>query len=729
MTAERLAQALALIETRRGQAARRRARWRGTVRVLVTGAHPDDEMSAMLAALTWRDGVHVVYACATRGEGGQNAIGGEAGPVLGALRSREMEEAARRLGIGLVWLSDAPGASPMDFGFARSPEATFARWGRAHVVARLVDTIRRVAPDIVWTCFRDVDGQHGHHRAVARATIEAVGLAGDAAYAPAGIASAPWTVAKLYSPAWSGSGASYDDALPPPPPSVVYDASGCDPVTGLAYVQIGEVSRAAHASQGMGVWRDAGAPCLYPLQRIDAPVGEADLFDGIARDFAALAALTSGGAAAALRAADRVLSDLAATDAELPDPAALRAARGHLDQARLDLASDAPATLRHRIDLRHAGLLAALAGDLDADAPARAARPSVPALSLRVEPEALPLPTGPEGTSQASRIAVDLVLSAGEDAPARDAVDVGPLLPAGWSLASPVPRIALAPGENCRIALALDMPAGPATGEAAAASVAFQAEGAPAQRVEAFAYPHVGDVVFAAPAVLRVRRVALATPPGVRIAHCGDGPDRTDTVLRRLGADTTSLTAQALDDGDLARFDTLILGIGVLRRLTRRETILPRLHGWVRAGGHLVTLHHKPADGWDPSRSAPGFLEIGTPSIRWRACDPAAPVRILAPDHPLLNWPNAIVAADWDGWRHERCVHAPMRWNPAYLPIVATADAGAPEIPGAMLSGSFGAGRHTHVALALHRQYPELVPGALRLLANLVQPARTRPRG
>jgi hypothetical protein len=274
-----------------------------------------------------------------------------------------------------------------------------------------------------------------------------------------------------------------------------------------------------------------------------------------------------------------------------------------------------------------------------------------------------------------------------------------------------------------RIPLSLTVPPGPAAGDAAAASIAFAIGGVPAPTVEAFSYPHVGAGFVATPAVLRVRRIALATPPGARIAYCGDGPDRTDHVLRGLGIGTTTVPAEALALDALDGVDTLVLGVGALRRMPARPATLERLHAWVRAGGHLVTLHHKPGDGWDPAHSAPGFLAIGTPSIRWRVCDPAAPVRALAPDHPLLSWPNRIDAADWEGWRHERCVHAAMRWDDAYRPLLAMADPGAPEITGALLSGVFGEGRHSHVALALHRQYPYLVPGALRLLANLVQPA------
>ncbi len=723
MSVDTLAQALAVLDSPAGRAARRRARWRGTARILVTGAHPDDEMSAMLAALVWRDGAHVTYACGTRGEGGQNAIGREAGPLLGALRTREMEEAARRLGIDLVWLSDGPGETPMDFGFARSPEATLARWGRAHVVARLVDAIRRVAPDIVWTCFRDVAGQHGHHRAIARVTDEAVALSADPAYAPPGILATPWAVAKLYRPAWSGSGASYDDAEPPPRPSVVYDAGGHDPVTGLAYVQIGEVSRAAHASQGMGVWCDGGASAPYPLRLIGDARPEADLFDGVACDFSALAA-EAGTAGGALRAADAVLASLASPDAGMPDARTLRAALAHLDDARAMLSEDAGPRLRRRIDATRDDLAAALDGDLDRSGPDHAPRRSPPAISARILPDALVLRAASQTASREQRFDIQLEISACADAPPSGPLDIALLMPDGWRRQADALAIALAPGETRHVPVTLCVPPAPPEDDAPPLTIGVTVAGIPALRVEGFSHPHVGAGYHAAPAVLRLRRVLCETPPGLRVATCGDGPDRTDAALRRIGLEPAVLAGPDLADADLRRFDTLILGIGALRRLPRREAALARLHDWVRCGGHLLTLHHKPGDGWDPARSAPGRIEIGSPSIRWRVCDPAAPVRILAPGHTLLSWPNPIGAADWQGWRHERCVHVPMRWDTTYVPLLAMADPGEPEISGALLSGVFGGGRHTHVALALHRQYPELVPGALRLLANLVQAAR-----
>ena len=96
------------------------ARLRSTVSFMSTGAHPDDEISAMLAALGFRDGLDLSYACANRGEGGQNDIGTEATEDLGTLRTAEMERAAEVLDLRLYWLSESPDDTLFDFGFSKS---------------------------------------------------------------------------------------------------------------------------------------------------------------------------------------------------------------------------------------------------------------------------------------------------------------------------------------------------------------------------------------------------------------------------------------------------------------------------------------------------------------------------------------------------------------------------------------------------------------------------------
>ncbi|RPI08603.1 MAG: PIG-L family deacetylase, partial [Acidobacteriales bacterium] len=64
--------------------------------VLLIGAHPDDENTALLTYLTRARKVRAAYLSLTRGEGGQNLIGPEQGDLLGVIRTQELL-AARRI--------------------------------------------------------------------------------------------------------------------------------------------------------------------------------------------------------------------------------------------------------------------------------------------------------------------------------------------------------------------------------------------------------------------------------------------------------------------------------------------------------------------------------------------------------------------------------------------------------------------------------------------------------
>src|SRR6185369_6070997 len=185
--------------------------------------------------------------------------------------------------------------------------------------------------------------QHGHHRAVTQATIEAFDRAGDQAAFPAHAAAglAPWQPAKLYLPAWSGAGTTYDDDAPPPRATLTVETGIADPVLGATYAQIGETSRANHASQGMGVARDPG-PYPVALHRLAAreawPADEASPFDFLPRTLGDLAAALPAAPATALRDAQAAIERaLAAFPERSAVATAVHAALGAVRRAQAAL--------------------------------------------------------------------------------------------------------------------------------------------------------------------------------------------------------------------------------------------------------------------------------------------------------------------------------------------------------------------------------------------------------
>jgi hypothetical protein len=103
-----------------------------------------------------------------------------------------------------------------------------------------------------------------------------------------------------------------------------------------------------------------------------------------------------------------------------------------------------------------------------------------------------------------------------------------------------------------------------------------------------------------------------------------------------------------------------------------------------------------------------------------RVVDEQAPVKLLDPASPLFTWPNKITNADFDGWFEERGHGFPDSWDAGYTALMETADPGQDPQRGGLLVAHRGKGTYIYVAFALYRQFPELVPGAYRLLANLL---------
>lgn len=736
---------------------------KSVVSFMNTGAHPDDETTAMLAALGFRDGIELSYACSTRGEGGQNDIGTERETALGVLRAAEMERACAVLNMRMYWLSERPDDTIFDFGFSKSGVETLDKWGRERTLARFVDILRTERPDIICPTFLDIPGQHGHHRAMTQAAGLAMDLCADPSFD--GSTLPVWQVKKLYLPAWSGAGQSYDDDLPPPPATLKIETDGIDPITGFSFEQIAQHSRAYHRSQAMGRWVSFGQERNWPLHLADSRVAGPDdsLFSGLAKD---LRDLGLGEAQDHIDAAIAAFPDFAGV---------LRHASLALQV--LQLAKVAP-EIEHKIHRKclqldrviqlAAGVQVRARLSKDVLQPDDRARVTIEKRNGIAEDVAVHLLT-PDGWS----VKGDEVVLSGANmsdpypaiwdpyAPALPFVTVsiqthGVQSQTQHALETPpivVPHnvVGLAPetelinlssdrrrvdlkvsgGTSLEGEVSIDVPEGWQAERSAAGFVItapddvdeglyrlpLTLDGAPAQRVAHVAYPHIAPRALAEPAELAVR-VLDAALPAVRVGYVGGGHDHVAHWLKRLGFEVDILQDHHLEDG-FEEYDSIVIGIFALKFREGLVSAMPRVHDWVKQGGTLLTLYHRPWDNWDADETPPARLEIGQPSLRWRVTDEAAQVRHMS-DHSVLSEPNKISEADWAGWQKERGLYFANDWDTTYEPLLEMNDPDEASHRGALLAGDIGQGRHIHCALILHHQMEKLVPGAFRLMANLL---------
>ena len=217
-------------------------------------------------------------------------------------------------------------------------------------------------------------------------------------------------------------------------------------------------------------------------------------------------------------------------------------------------------------------------------------------------------------------------------------------------------------------------------------------------------------------AVASVRGVDVAIAPGLTVGYVMGIGDDVPSGLTQLGVTVQRLGAADLATGDLSRFNAIITETRAYAVRDDLVTYNRRLLDYVKEGGNLIVLYN--TQEFVPSQHAPypGSL----PPDAEEVSEEDAPVDILAPADPVFTTPNHISAADFDGWVEQRGSKFWAAWDAAYTPLVATHDRGQAAQRGGWLHARYGKGHYTYFAYALHRQLPYGVPGAYRLLANLL---------
>jgi LmbE family N-acetylglucosaminyl deacetylase len=220
-----------------------------TARLMQTVAHPDDEDGGMLTLESRGRGDSVLLMTLNRGEGGQNKVGSNLSDVLGVLRTLELLAADEYYGVQERFSRVA------DFGFSKSAEETFAKWG-GHDVALgdMVRVVRTFRPDVLVARFSGTprDG-HGHHQASAILTREAFWAAADPKRFPEQIKQGlqPWQAKKLYIGNVCGFGAM---TCPDANWTVKLNTGELSPDLGESYVQFAMQGLRHQLSQGAANW-------------------------------------------------------------------------------------------------------------------------------------------------------------------------------------------------------------------------------------------------------------------------------------------------------------------------------------------------------------------------------------------------------------------------------------------------------------------------------------------
>ena len=219
------------------------------------------------------------------------------------------------------------------------------------------------------------------------------------------------------------------------------------------------------------------------------------------------------------------------------------------------------------------------------------------------------------------------------------------------------------------------------------------------------------------PATYRTSGVDCKIAPGLRVGYVTGTGDAVPQSLASIGVKSDFLSPEDLAQGDLQKYDVIVLGVRAYAARPELATHNQRLLDYVKNGGVVIVQYNTAAI--RPQLS--GLTPTACRMTAERVVDETRPLQFLDPKSPVLTWPNQDRASRISaGWVEERGHGFLTSWDEHYEAPIETHDPDQDPQKGGLVYAPYGRGVYVYVAFALYRQLPDGVPGAYRLFANLL---------
>lgn len=229
-------------------------------------------------------------------------------------------------------------------------------------------------------------------------------------------------------------------------------------------------------------------------------------------------------------------------------------------------------------------------------------------------------------------------------------------------------------------------------------------------------YDHIPTIRYFYRDHTRILNIDLKTY-GKRIGYIVGAGDKVPDALEQMGYEVVLLTEKEMARNNFEQFDAIITGVRAYNTHEWMNAYYDKLMKYVQEGGNLI-VQYNTSNQIGPVRAKMGPFNFNI--TRNRITDENATVTFLEPQHPALNFPNRITQDDFTGWVQERSIYHANNLDTAFKSILRMNDPGERADDGALAIAQYGKGYFTYTGLVFFRQLPAGVPGAYRLLANLI---------
>lgn len=229
-------------------------------------------------------------------------------------------------------------------------------------------------------------------------------------------------------------------------------------------------------------------------------------------------------------------------------------------------------------------------------------------------------------------------------------------------------------------------------------------------------YDHIPYINYFHKANVSLKYIDLKTY-GKKIGYIIGAGDKVPEALEQMGYEVTLLTDKELAKNNLSQFDAILTGVRAYNTNEWMNKYYDKLMKYVNDGGNLI-VQYNTSNQIGPVRAKIGPYNFNI--TRTRITDENAPVSFLKPEHPVFNFPNKITGDDFKGWVQERSIYHGADTSGKFEKLISMNDPGEKADDGALLVAKYGKGYFTYTGIVFFRELPAGVPGAYRLLANII---------
>jgi hypothetical protein len=215
------------------------------------------------------------------------------------------------------------------------------------------------------------------------------------------------------------------------------------------------------------------------------------------------------------------------------------------------------------------------------------------------------------------------------------------------------------------------------------------------------------------------------TAPHLRVGYIRGFDFSLPHALNALGVESNELSVDDVKSADLSKYTSVIVDNRVYESKPELIAVNQKLLDYAKAGGTLIVFYHK-SDEWnpDPRRNRPQLAPYKLILGNERVTDEKAPITFIEPDHPLLNSPNKMGQDDFKEWIQERGLYYPREWDPQFHALLQSNDPGENPLKGGLLVADYGKGHYIYTSMVWYRELRGGIPGAYRMLANMISYGR-----